>query len=90
MPSGQLSPFFPAHLCSTFHQANYGQKNSESEARVKAVYAEMDLTTRFNTFEAESYAKINGLIEQIPEAGADGLKREVFRSFLGKVYKRTK
>ncbi|KAL8280658.1 hypothetical protein RQP46_006981 [Phenoliferia psychrophenolica] len=70
--------------------ANYGQKNAESEARVKAVYAEMDLTTRFNKYEADSYAKINGLIEQIPEAGADGLKREVFRSFLGKVYKRTK
>ncbi|KAK4700323.1 farnesyl diphosphate synthase, partial [Phenoliferia sp. Uapishka_3] len=69
---------------------NYGQKSALSEARVKAVFAELDLTQKFNDFEAESYAKINGLIEQIPEEGADGLKREVFRSFLGKVYKRTK
>lgn len=69
-------------------QANYGRKNSESEAQVKAVYKELDLTSLFNAYEAESYAKINGLIEGIPVGGAEGLKREVFQSFLSKVYRR--
>ncbi|KAI5475282.1 farnesyl diphosphate synthase [Pseudohyphozyma bogoriensis] len=69
---------------------NYGQRNAESEARVKELYKELDLTALFEAYEAESYAKINGLIEQIPAEGAEGLKREVFTSFLGKVYKRAK
>lgn len=40
-------------------------------------------------YEAESYASLNDLIEGVDEAKT-GLKKEVFRSFLGKVYKRTK
>jgi farnesyl diphosphate synthase len=52
------------------------------------VYKEIDLTTIFEAYEAESYDKINKLINEIPEGGADGLKREVFQSFLAKVYKR--
>ncbi|GAA5973176.1 hypothetical protein JCM11641_006307 [Rhodosporidiobolus odoratus] len=70
---------------------NYGVKSSESEARVKAVFVELELKRRFEEYEADSYERINGLINQIPEQGdAAGLKREVFRSFLTKVYKRQK
>lgn len=80
----------PSSVRANNAQECYGRRDSASEARVKAVYAELDLTTLFNTYEVESYAKINALIETIPEGGADGLKRDVFTSFLGKVYKRTK
>lgn len=71
-------------------QENYGQKNAASEAKVKAIFADIDLTKLFNEYESASYAKINGLIEAIPEGGKDGLKREIFQSFLAKVYKRAK
>jgi farnesyl diphosphate synthase len=58
---------------------------------VKGIYAELNLPQLFEKFEAESYAKINGLIEAIPiEGSEEGLKREIFISFLAKVYKRSK
>jgi farnesyl diphosphate synthase len=70
-------------------QENYGVKSSESEARVKAVFQELELKQKFDEYEAASYERINGLINQIPEQGTEeGLKREVFQSFLAKVYKR--
>ncbi|GAA5864256.1 hypothetical protein JCM8547_001309 [Rhodosporidiobolus lusitaniae] len=70
---------------------NYGVKSSESEAKVKAVFVELELQRRFEEYEADSYARINGLINEIPEQGTEeGLKREVFQSFLAKVYKRQK
>nr|QEP49713.1 farnesyl diphosphate synthase [Inonotus obliquus] len=66
----------------------YGHKDLEKETRVKKVYAELDLVGKYNSYEKESYEKITGLITQLP---ADGpLKREVFTSFLEKIYKRTK
>lgn len=72
-------------------QDNYGVKSSESEARVKAVYKELELAREFEQYEADSYKRINALIEEIPAEGSqDGLKREVFQSFLAKVYKRQK
>ncbi|GAA5938130.1 hypothetical protein JCM3775_005351 [Rhodotorula graminis] len=70
---------------------NYGVKNPESEARVKAVYRELELAREFEEYEHDSYTRINGLIDAIPaEGSADGLKREVYQSFLAKVYKRQK
>ena len=71
-------------------QANYGVKSSESEARVKAVFHELELPRHFEEYEEVSYKKINGLIESIPAEGGDGLKREVFEAFLAKIYKRQK
>lgn len=70
---------------------NYGQKNSETEARVKALYSEepIAIPRRFEQYEKESYERLTGLIDQIDEK-ASGLKKEVFTSFLGKVYKRQK
>jgi farnesyl diphosphate synthase len=69
--------------------ANYGVRSAETEAKVKAVYAELDIQAKFDAYEAKSYREINEAIEQVDEAKT-GLKREVFRSFLAKVYKRTK
>ncbi|KII90497.1 hypothetical protein PLICRDRAFT_136766 [Plicaturopsis crispa FD-325 SS-3] len=81
--------------------ANYGQKSAENEAAVKKVFEELDIRGRYATYEEDAYKRVNGLIETIPESGAPGknagskeepavLKREVFRSFLDKIYKRTK
>ncbi|WVR07405.1 hypothetical protein IAU60_004446 [Kwoniella sp. DSM 27419] len=70
---------------------NYGQKNSEAEARVKEVFSQspISIPERFEAYEKESYEKITGMIDAVDEA-ASGLKKEVFVSFLGKVYKRSK
>ncbi|SPO22926.1 probable ERG20 - farnesyl-pyrophosphate synthetase [Ustilago trichophora] len=69
---------------------NYGKKDPECEKRVKEVYnqSNIDLPSRFHKYEAESYEQINNLINNLPES--QGLRREVFRSFLEKVYKRSK
>lgn len=67
----------------------YGVRSAETEAQVKQVYAALDIQGRFDAYEAKSYAEINALIDGLDEA-TTGLKQDVFRSFLGKVYKRTK
>ncbi|KAJ7589567.1 farnesyl-diphosphate synthase [Mycena floridula] len=71
---------------------NYGQKNEVAEGNVKAVYEELGLREKYATYEQGAYEKIMGLIEKIPEAEGQEkiLKREVFISFLMKIYKRTK
>ena len=51
--------------------------------------APISIPERFEAYEKESYEKITGLIESFDEAGT-GMKKEVFRSFLAKVYKRSK
>ena len=71
-------------------QDNYGKKDSECEARIKQVFLELELPKRFEQYEAESYERINKLIDEIQEDGSKGLKKDVFRSFLAKVYKRQK
>ncbi|WWC90840.1 uncharacterized protein L201_005777 [Kwoniella dendrophila CBS 6074] len=70
---------------------NYGKKDSECESRVKELFSQepISIPQRFEVYEKESYEKINGLIETVDEQGT-GLKKEVFRSFLAKVYKRSK
>ena len=72
--------------------ANYGRKDSACEAKVKRVYEEVGLRERYEKYEQESYEKIVRLMEEgIPAGAKDGeLKREVFKSFLDKIYKRTK
>ena len=69
---------------------NYGRKSSESEAKVKEVFAQqpIDIPGRFEKYEGETYKELTDLIEGIDESR--GLKKEVFTSFLEKVYKRSK
>lgn len=81
---------------SAILDANYGKKDAEAEARVKALYEELGVRKLYAEYEENSYKRIVGLIETIPEensaakAGEVKLKREVFKSFLDKIYKRTK
>ncbi|KAI0051516.1 farnesyl diphosphate synthase [Auriscalpium vulgare] len=74
--------------------ANYGRKDADAEARVKAIYKEVGVDERYAEYEQSAYERISELIEQVPEVKGRGgdavLKREVFRSFVNKIYKRTK
>lgn len=58
---------------------------------MKEVFAspEVDVAGRFAKYEQESYDKITTMINQVDEAKT-GLKKQVFTSFLDKVYKRSK
>ncbi|KAG6856708.1 hypothetical protein H0H87_001497 [Tephrocybe sp. NHM501043] len=72
------------------------------EARVKEVYEAIDLRKVYADYEQRVYVQLNELIDAIPEEGTvvdekghevtshAGLKREVFRSFLSKIYGRGK
>lgn len=74
---------------------NYGRKDAEKEKRVKEVYNELKLEEKYQKYEQGAYEQIMGLIQQIPaeglkDAGGGTLKREIFKAFLDKIYKRTK
>ncbi|CDO76691.1 hypothetical protein BN946_scf184852.g3, partial [Trametes cinnabarina] len=74
---------------------NYGRKDPAAEARVKALYEELGLREKYAAYEEDAYRRIVGLIETIPEhpqaePGQVTLKREVFKAFLDKIYKRQK
>lgn len=67
---------------------NYGRKESEPEAKVKALYKELDLETVYKQYEEEVVGGIRNKIAAIDESS--GLKKEVFEAFLSKIYKRSK
>ena len=67
---------------------NYGRKDKEKEAKVKAVYEELDLKKVYEKFEDNRVAEIRAMIAKVDET--EGLKKKVFESFLGKIYKRCK
>ena len=77
---------------------NYGRKNAEREARVKAVFKEVGVEARYREYEKGAYWKILKIIERIPAVeirptyGDEPamLRREVFKVFLDKIYKRTR
>ncbi|PLW11479.1 hypothetical protein PCANC_09532 [Puccinia coronata f. sp. avenae] len=70
--------------------AHYGRKDKTSESKIKEIFNsdEVNLKQRYEEYEEESFAKLNGLIEQIDESL--GLKKDLFRAFLAKIYRRTK
>lgn len=70
----------------------YGnKKDKEAESEVKKIYSadNVDIPGRFEKYEAESYDMLNKLIDKIDEEKT-GLRKQVFTSFLEKVYKRQK
>ena len=48
----------------------------------------IDIPSKFAAYEAQSYQRINALIDALPTG--TGLRKQVFRAFLAKVYKRAK
>jgi len=67
---------------------NYGQKNTECEARVKKVYEEMKLDQIYHSYEEKRVGEIRKMIDNVDTS--EGLKKEVFEEFLRKIYKRSK
>uniref|UniRef100_F6XNM7 Farnesyl pyrophosphate synthase n=1 Tax=Callithrix jacchus TaxID=9483 RepID=F6XNM7_CALJA len=65
---------------------NYGQKEAEKVARVKALYEELDLPAVFSKYEEDSYNHIMALIEQY----AAPLPPAIFLGLARKIYKRKK
>jgi len=67
---------------------NYGRKDDAKEAKVKELYVEMKLDKIYEEYEEQRVAEIRKLIGGVDES--EGLKKEVFESFLAKIYKRRK
>lgn len=66
----------------------YGRKDAALEKEVKGVYAELELDRVYREYEEEKVAEIRRMISRVDESA--GLKKEVFESFLAKIYKRSK
>jgi len=66
--------------------ANYGHKDSEAEAQVQQIFREVGVDAYYAQYEAEAYARINALVDEVPEVkspyGEGELCRTVFRTFL--------
>lgn len=67
---------------------NYGRKEKDKEAVVKKLFAEMQLEQRYKDYEEKRVGEIKKMISEVDES--EGLKKEVFESFLAKIYKRSK
>ncbi|KAG6833026.1 hypothetical protein H0H87_012285 [Tephrocybe sp. NHM501043] len=78
-----------------------GEAGGLCEKRVKELYEAVGLRKVYAEYEAGVYKRLNELIDSIPEEGVivdehgqkaehQGMKREVFRSFLEKIYGRSK
>lgn len=67
-------------------QENYGQKEAEKVARVKALYEELSLQAVFTQYEEDSYSRLMGLIEQ----HSPPLPPAIFLRLAHKIYKRKK
>ena len=58
------------------------------EKKVKDVFEELELPKRYLDFEDREVGRIKDMISSIDEG--EGLKKEVFESFINKIYKRSK
>ncbi|CAG8505781.1 4655_t:CDS:10 [Ambispora gerdemannii] len=67
---------------------NYGKKNPENVAIVKKIFRDLEIEALFKKYEDDSYSRINKLISQLDDKSV--LKREIFTTFMDKIYKRTK
>lgn len=69
-------------------EENYGQKDSAKEAKVKAVYDELNLQQVYLDYEEKCVGELRTMISKVDES--QGLKKQVFEEFLKKIYKRSK
>ncbi|XP_005411661.1 PREDICTED: farnesyl pyrophosphate synthase isoform X1 [Chinchilla lanigera] len=67
-------------------QENYGQKDAEKVARVKALYEELELPAVFARYEEDSYNHLMSLIQQ----HAAPLPPAIFLALANKIYRRKK
>lgn len=67
---------------------NYGIKDEAKEKKVKELWKELKLDQVYAEFEEERVGALRKMIAETDES--EGLKKEVFESFLKKIYKRSK
>jgi farnesyl diphosphate synthase len=67
---------------------DYGRKDDAKEGRVKKLFDELQLQKVYQEYEDKRIGEIRKMISEVDES--DGLKKEVFETFLGKIEKRTK
>lgn len=68
---------------------NYGRKDAEKEKVIKALYETLNIRKVYAEYEERVVGELNKKIDEIVEVEG-GLKKAVFQSFLGKIYKRSK
>lgn len=66
----------------------YGRKDHVKEAEVKKIYEDLQLERVYQEYEEKAVGEIRARIAKVNEES--GLKKEVFESFLSKIYKRSK
>jgi len=64
----------------------------EAEKRVKVLFEEMGIRKLYKEYEEGVVKRLNEMIQSVPEPkeGEEGLRKEVFTSFLSKIYGRKK
>ena len=67
---------------------NYGRKDEDKEAKCKEVFRELDIEGVYHDYEEKAVEVIRAKIAMVDES--EGLKKEVFESFLKKIYKRSR
>ncbi|KAL2220392.1 isoprenoid synthase domain-containing protein [Thermoascus aurantiacus ATCC 26904] len=67
---------------------SYGRKDSQLEAKVKAIFNELQLDQVYKDYEEKTVGELRAKIAAVDES--EGLKKEVFEAFLAKIYKRSK
>ncbi|XP_072106065.1 farnesyl pyrophosphate synthase [Mobula birostris] len=67
-------------------EENYGQRELEKVARVKALYEELKLAEAFHQYENQSYQRLRGLVSE----QCSRLPQDVFLTFADRIYKRKK
>lgn len=66
----------------------YGRKDKELEAKVKVIFNELKLEKVYKEYEEKAVEELRTKIAAVDTS--EGLTKEVFESFLAKIYKRTK
>ncbi len=66
----------------------YGRKEDASEARVKKLFDELQLQKVYQEYEEKRVRELRRMINEVDES--EGLKQEVFETFLQKIEKRTR
>lgn len=67
---------------------NYGCKDDAKEAKVKKLFEDLELQKTYQEYEERRVSEIRRMIGKVDES--EGLKKEVFETFLRKIEKRTK
>lgn len=66
----------------------YGRKDAAKEAEVKTIFEQLKLDEVYYAYEEKTVGEIRNRIAQVDES--HGLRKEVFNTFLHKIYKRSK